>query len=106
MGAAQSTTFECGICTDEKKEVPHWADGSPVCKECVVEHLVPLFDKAYDFEHCWPPPWGSSILDVRAFKDVLGDYFVERYLLQEERYKVPLNKRRLCTRMRPFGGPG
>ncbi|KAK4609283.1 hypothetical protein CLAFUW4_14552 [Fulvia fulva] len=94
---AAAETFECGICAnDECKGNPYIADGSPVCKECVIENLVPQFQKALEFEDSYPPPWGSAILDVTAFEDVLGEDFVARYKAQEEKYKIPIDKRRYC----------
>jgi hypothetical protein len=91
-----AVTFECSVCLEDKAELkPRLIAKSPVCEKCVQESIVPLFTKAVEHEHAYPPRWGSAQLEVEDFKQYFDLHFIARYYVREVEY---LSKTRLyCT---------
>lgn len=89
--------FECTLCSESKCDQPHMVDVYPVCTQCSKEEIVPLFEKALIREYDYPPRWGSIIIDISNFKDVINSDFIGRYESREEEYKTTIRDRIYCS---------
>ena len=80
--------FDCQVCLDTTHEnQPRIIDNTPVCHNCVINGVLPLFHAALQHEHEYPPKWGSVTLSVQDFADVLGKEFIKQYHRREAEYK-------------------
>lgn len=73
--------FTCTVCYDDDCTGPQRTiDGSLICSDCTLQHIPPLFQRAFDNKGSddYSPRWGVE-LQARDFLDVLGAEFVERY---------------------------
>lgn len=86
--------FDCSVCLESKTNIgygPRLIEDSPICTECVVDGIDPLFEKAINHEHEYPPKWGGTKLEAKDFTGALsglGEDFLERYQRIEEEYQT------------------
>ncbi|KAK3716496.1 hypothetical protein LTR37_006392 [Vermiconidia calcicola] len=82
------SNFECQVCLYDKQEPSHCIiDDCPVCNDCVKESILPLFHKALEHEHDYPPRWGTKQLNPADFLHLLGKNFIDRYRRREVEYQ-------------------
>ncbi|KAK3725914.1 hypothetical protein LTR37_000062 [Vermiconidia calcicola] len=81
-------SFECQVCLYGKQENnPLIIDDCPVCDDCVKESILPLFHRALEHEHDYPPRWGTTQLNPADFLHLLGKNFLDRYRRREVEYQ-------------------
>lgn len=56
------------------------------------DEVLPLFKKAWEYEHHNPPSWGSLKLELHEFENELAEHFgrnwINCYLRRELEYKA------------------
>lgn len=90
--------FYCAVCDEDKTQQnsPAEVEDSPICDECVVEYIVPLFEQAIVNEYDYPPKWGRTVLRPEWFGFALLDDFRLQYFSREGEYRTPHADRLYC----------
>lgn len=91
--------FECQFCLEEKTEQHAQVriiDGSEVCSECTLHDVVPRFGLALQTELEYPVYWGSVLLDIKDFGDLVPVSVRAAWPARLREYETPVLKRVYC----------
>jgi hypothetical protein len=87
--------WNCEVCCEDFRDYTSTdIEGSPVCPPCVRE----MFDKALEFEHEYPPKWGTS-LHPSEFNHIISKDFIKTYERKEIEYRTQPDRRIYCQHM-------
>ena len=89
-------SHECTVCFSEKSETAYHIHGDIVCLLCVTESIIPLFESALQFEHCYPVSWGSADVHPDQFLDLLPAGFKDAWERREWERTTPVTQRLYC----------
>jgi hypothetical protein len=101
-------TYECGICACDLPEPRSITiDGSPLCKKCVLESIIPKFYEALKFEAKYPVKWGRKVVLVpQGFVKYFDDYdaFLKKWQKRLIEYTCLGKERLYCKVCNSFLG--
>jgi hypothetical protein len=100
--------YECGVCASIfPKPASTTIDGSPLCKNCVLESIIPKFHEALKFETNYPVKWGGKVVIVpQGFKKYFDDYdaFLKKWQVRLIEYNCPRTECLYCKVCTSFLG--
>jgi hypothetical protein len=89
---AMAPEWICDCCCESFRDYTSInIDGNSVCIKCVKQ----MFDKAFKFEHNYPPKW-SGRLHPSEFGHILSADYIAKYEDKEVEYNTPPNRRVYC----------
>lgn len=93
-----SNHFHCEVC-DEHRPIDHLIEvaGKPVCRLCVIEGVVSLFNAAFESETNYPVKYGADILDITDFATFFTADFLIAYAIRTREYETPVPDRLYCN---------
>lgn len=89
--------FTCQACTDDFEKGAIRIDGNKICPNC----LRHIFELALKDEADYPAHWGTTQLDRRHYRNIIGRELYERYKAKEIEYACPTSDRVYCARTDP-----
>lgn len=89
----------CAVCFDQPNETFKRLAADVVCSDCIVHHIVPMFEAALKYEHQYPPKFGNLELDPHEFLAFFDkpDELLQKYEKAQREYNTPIKARFYCS---------